>query len=106
MWPAPLALALVSGGLVGAGIRCGWLAIGMVAAVGFLLGYETTPDFPGLGLAIETIAGAVIGAATIILVAALSAAHARCDWQRIGVRIVGSWIAASAIMVLALIVGR
>jgi hypothetical protein len=33
-------------------------------------------------------------------------ARSRRDWQRIGVRIAGSWIAASAILVLALRLAR
>ena len=32
--------------------------------------------------------------------------HSKRSWQRIGVRIVGSWIAASAILVLALRLAR
>ena len=45
------------------------------------------------------------GASTLALVAAI-AMHATRPWQRIGVRIVGSWIAASAILVLALRLAR
>ena len=48
------------------------------------------------------LAGTMITAAvTLILVAAITADRTR-DWQRIGIRILGSWIAASAILVLAL----
>jgi hypothetical protein len=37
----------------------------------------------------------------MLIVVAVIAGHAKADWQRLGVRIVGSWIAASAILVLA-----
>jgi hypothetical protein len=37
----------------------------------------------------------------MLVVVAAIAAHANADWQRLGLRIVGSWIAASAILVLA-----
>jgi hypothetical protein len=41
----------------------------------------------------------------VVLLAALPPRFSR-DWQRIGLRIVGSWIAASAVLVLALRLGR
>jgi hypothetical protein len=42
---------------------------------------------------------------TLALVAFL-ASHAARPWQQIGVRVIGSWIAASAILVLALRLAR
>jgi urease accessory protein len=42
----------------------------------------------------------------ILAVAAALTAYCRRDWQRIAVRVAGSWIAASAILVLALRLAR
>jgi hypothetical protein len=42
----------------------------------------------------------------LLVVAVECASCLTRDWQRIGARIFGSWIAASAILVLALRLGR
>lgn len=103
----PLALALISGGLAAAAVRPGGPVVLSVAiAVGWLLGYETTPHQSGWGPVIETIAGAMLGALAIMLATAALAAHARRPWQQVGVRVVGSWIAATAVMVFALVAAR
>ena len=50
--------------------------------------------------------GFALAAILAFALAALAAAQARVPWQRVGVRIVASWIAASAILVLALRLAR
>jgi urease accessory protein len=52
------------------------------------------------------LAGTALVAFIIVAGVGTLAALARRDWQRIGIRIVGSWIAASAILVLALRLAR
>jgi hypothetical protein len=54
-----------------------------------------------LSEAYATIAGTALGACAMPVVVAAVAGHANAHWQRVGVRILGSWIAASAILVLA-----
>jgi len=50
--------------------------------------------------------GTALGAVVALAYATFLANYARKPWQRIGVRVVGSWIAASAILVLALTVAQ
>jgi hypothetical protein len=51
--------------------------------------------------AYATLAGTAVGACAMLFVVSAVAAHVHADWQRLGLRILGSWIAASAILVLA-----
>jgi len=75
-------------------------------AIGIALALNTPPQavtIPGaiaaqLGTGMATLA--VMGLVTFV------AAETDKDWQRIGIRIVGSWIAASAILVIALRLAR
>ena len=55
------------------------------------------PQAVTLAEAYATLAGTVLGACTMLVVVAAIAGHATADWQRLGLRILGSWIAASAI---------
>ena len=50
--------------------------------------------------------GTVLGATLILGLVAFAASRPTRDWQRIGVRILGSWAAASALLVLALRLAR
>jgi hypothetical protein len=54
-----------------------------------------------IGEAYATLAGSAVGAYAMLLVIATVAGRANADWQRLGMRILGSWIAASAMLVLA-----
>ena len=53
-----------------------------------------------------SLAGSAVGAMVAALIATGIAATREVDWQRIGLRVAGSWIAAGAIMVLALRLAR
>ena len=75
-----------------------WL---LAAIAGASLALDSPPQAVTIAEAYATLAGTAIGACTILLVVAPIAAHANADWQRLGLRIVGSWMAASAILVLA-----
>jgi hydrogenase/urease accessory protein HupE len=100
----PLVLALLCGGLIAASLRLpAAAAMALVAVVGFAVGYATTPEQGGLRAAVETIGGAMLGSLALLLLAAALAMRADRDWQRIGVRVAGSWIAAGTLMVLALL---
>lgn len=88
-WTPPLVLVGVATALVGAG-----------------LALNTPPQALTIRVAIvEQIATALAVLVTLALVATIAGQAAR-QWQRIGVRVVGSWIAASAILVLALRLAR
>jgi urease accessory protein len=82
------------------------LGITLAAATGSALALDSPPDAISLVEANLALLGTATGAAVLLLaVVAISARLAR-DWQRIGVRILGAWIAASAILVLALGLAR
>ena len=51
--------------------------------------------------AYATLGGTAVGACAMLVLVAAIAGHVNADWQRLGIRILGSWIAASAILVLA-----
>jgi hydrogenase/urease accessory protein HupE len=98
-----LALALCAGLLVALD-RIGHLGIAfaLAAAAGFCLGLDSAPE----GIAESERWLALLGTATggvllISYVGGLAAALVR-PWQRIGVRVAGSWTAAGAGIVLAL----
>ena len=55
---------------------------------------------------ILALSGTVLAAALTLGLVAYLASILKRDWQRIGVRIVGSWTAASALLVLALMFAR
>ncbi|MCX7314840.1 MAG: hypothetical protein NTV56_24830 [Alphaproteobacteria bacterium] len=80
----------------------GWGGVALAATIGTSLAVDSPPETISLREANLTLAGIWVGACVAVwLVAALSV---RCQrtWQRLGIRVAGSWIAASAILVLAL----
>jgi urease accessory protein len=102
-----LSAALVLGGLIlwARPLSPLWVTP-IMAMAGFVLGFDSAPE----GTAQQTLA-ALAGTGLAVIFALLNIAmlgnHARVNaarhaWQMIGVRIVGSWIAAAAILVLAL----
>jgi hypothetical protein len=89
--------------LLAAGLRAP-SAIIMVLAV-CVAAAVTLDSVPALLSAQDTIlslAGTILAAACLLTAVAFVSAMGPQVWQRIGTRILGSWIAASAIMVLAL----
>ena len=75
-----------------------WL---LAATAGMALALDSPPQAVMIAEAYATLAGTAIGACAMLVVVATIAGRANADWQRIGVRILGSWIAASAMLVLA-----
>lgn len=79
--------------------RTGYVILALLA--GALVGLTSTPDgefaqAPGLALA-----GTALGGAAIVILFGGAAAVATLAWQRIAIRVLGSWIAASALMILS-----
>jgi urease accessory protein len=102
--PARTVLLAVAGAL-GVMVAAAWapklLAWLLTAVAGGALALDSPPQAVRIAEAYATLAGTAIGACAMLVVVTAIAAHASADWQRLGVRILGSWIAASAILVLA-----
>ena len=100
---ALLALAAVEGITVAAFPRlprpfCGVLAF----TTGILVGFDSAPETPTLRATLMALGGTGIGASLALVYSAGLADYVKQPWQQIGVRVLGSWIAASSILVLAL----
>ena len=96
-----LAVAAVLGAMVAAARAPKYLAWLLAAIAGAVLALDSPPQAVTLFEAYATLAGTAVGACAMLAIVAAIAAHADAGWQRLGVRILGSWIAASAILVLA-----
>lgn len=71
-------------------------------AAGVALALNSPPQAISISSAIVVQLGTGAAALTMLALVASVAIHAERPWQRIGIRIAGSWVAASAILVLAL----
>jgi hypothetical protein len=100
-------LALVGGISVAAKFTIvRFFPIGLAAVVGGAIGAVSLPDPGSLGGMAFTTAGSVVGC-NLLLVYSLAGAHwirsqHERPWLQIGLRIVGSWIAAACALMLAL----
>jgi urease accessory protein len=74
----------------------------LAAATGLSLALDSPPDAISLAAANRALLGTAVGAGILLVSVSEGASRLRRTWQRIGLRIAGSWIAASAILVLAL----
>jgi hydrogenase/urease accessory protein HupE len=78
----------------------------LVAAAGMALGLDSPPEAISLAVATLTLIATGIGASLTLALIVVGAAYLirvrKWIAPRIGVRILGSWIAASAVLVLAL----
>jgi urease accessory protein len=104
---ALLALAAVTGLLVALARPIPRaLGVAIAAATGLTLALDSPPEALSLREANLTLLGTACGAIALLFAIAEAAARLRRGWQRTGARILGSWIAASAILVLALLLAR
>ena len=74
----------------------------LASAIGLSLALDSPPEVLSLKEANLTLFGTALGAALLLLALIQGTSRLRHHWQRIGARIAGSWIAATAILVLAL----
>jgi urease accessory protein len=83
-------------------------AVGAILAliVGAALGLDSPPQAISIADAGMSLVGTGLSAALALFLVAFGTSRLTRGWQRIGVRIVGSWVAASAVLVLALRVAR
>lgn len=72
------------------------------AGVGLAIGLDSTIDIAGQRESLLGIAGLSVGVLYLVIVIAGSTVGFTKLWQRVGVRIVGSWIVAASVMVLTL----
>lgn len=75
-----------------------WLA---AAVAGAAVALDSPPQAITIEQGHATLVGTAVGACALLCAVAAVAAHATHGWQWLGLRILGSWIAASAILVLA-----
>ena len=98
-----LALAVVAAGLVILAWDVSDWLIGLMAfAAGSALPLNAPPHEITIANAIASQVGLALAAIIVLVVVTAIAMCATRPWQRIGIRILASWIAASAILVLAL----
>jgi hydrogenase/urease accessory protein HupE len=74
----------------------------LMSVAGAALGLDSPPDVVDLTTANLMLIGTGVGAVVVLAVIVATAASLQRDWQRLGVRIAGSWVAAAAMLVLAL----
>ena len=102
-----LAVAAIAGLLVAlARPITALLSLSLIAIAGIVLMLDSVPHEMSMQTTFLALVGTVIAASIMITLVAEAGRALTRDWQRIGVRIVGSWIAASAILVLALRLAR
>jgi hypothetical protein len=104
---ALLAFAVTGAASVIAGLALPrWIAASLALAIGAALPLNAPPREITIANAMAAQAGLAVAALATFVAVALVAMSATRPWQRVGMRIVGSWIAASAILVLALRLAR
>jgi urease accessory protein len=74
----------------------------IVFALGVALELDSVPQEISMRATLLTLSGTAVTAFALPALLAVPAAHLNRGWQCIAVRVLGSWIAASAILVLAL----
>ena len=99
-----LGVAAVIGLLIAANLRIPFFLCLIIAALtGFLLGLDTTQTVLVGKAKFFSLLGSGLGICFLFLYPLAFADYfGDRNWQKIGVRIVGSWVAASSILVLAL----
>lgn len=98
--PVPALSFLVAGALVAADIRLPPRGVAvLVAVVGILHGYANGVAFSGPGGTLELVGVAALGFVVVALLAAF-VVSLTLPWTRIAVRVAGSWIAASGLLLV------
>jgi len=78
----------------------------VAAATGLAVAFDSAPEVFSVRMAIAMQLGTFVAASVYLAAVAAIAGALTQSWQRVGMRIVGSWFAASAILVLALQMSR
>jgi urease accessory protein len=97
-----LAIAALCGLIAATGVAAPVVLTAPVAlASGVALGLDSPPDSVRLGEAVAMLIGTACGGIAALAVIALLAFPMARRWQGIALRVAGSWIAATAILALA-----
>jgi urease accessory protein len=100
---AILGIAVVGGVLLALALPLpAWLGAGLAGTLGVAVALDSPPEVLSVSEANLMLLGTAIGATAFVIAVRQAAQYARAHWTQIGVRIAGSWIAAAAIMALAL----
>ena len=98
---------VLSGALTAVAIPIPTWALGTLAALtGAALGLDSPPDVLTLREAYLMLIGTGLAACTILAMVGAGTSWAAGHWHGIGVRVLGSWTAASAMLALALRLAR
>ena len=102
-----LLVAVVAGALVAASLDTGSYGSTVLAVLfGVLIGLAANDDARAENLPWTSLAGTAAGAVIFVTVLAGVCTVLRKPWQKTGVRIVGSWVAACALLVFSLMFSR
>jgi len=82
------------------------VSLPLIAVAGAAIELDSVPEEISMRATFLALIGTAIGVLLVVALLAELTVRLRRDWQRVGVRIVGSWVAASAILVLALRLAR
>jgi len=74
--------------------------------IALLVGLDSAPEAAATGTRLIVLAGVGVGVHLLLLNVVALTSYAQKPWLKIGVRVLGSWSAASALMVLALALRR
>jgi hydrogenase/urease accessory protein HupE len=74
----------------------------LAAIIGVALGLDSPPEVIAISAATIMLIGTGIGGCLALALVVAGASYLTAWWHRIGMRILGSWIVASAVLVLAL----
>lgn len=98
---ALLAITAIVGALVALARVLPWPIVCVLAlAVGIALALDSSPGGISVREANVIIVGTFCGAVILLWVILVVVASFRREWQKLGMRILGSWIAASAVLAL------
>ena len=97
-----LAGVVIAGALAAAAIRPPLMILGpLAAAIGAAIGLDSPPEVISYQEAVIMLIGTGLGASLALALVAECAARVARDWQLIGLRVLGSWTAASALLAIA-----
>jgi urease accessory protein len=78
----------------------------LAAAIGIAIGLDSPPETTSIAVGNAMLAGTWLGTCLCVALVIAGTIRLRRGWQQLALRIVGSWIAASAILALALRIFR
>jgi urease accessory protein len=97
-----LVCVAISGALVAAAFRLPIIVLGPLAvATGAAVGLDSPPEVVSYQEAVVMLIGTGLGASIALGLVVEGASRMARDWQLIGVRVLGSWTAASALLAIA-----